>query len=747
METFYILLISMLLVLAVFDLLVGVSNDAVNFLNSAVGSKAFNVKFLIALAAIGVFIGATFSNGMMDVARHGIFQPEYYTFAELVDVFVAVMLTDVILLNIFNSFGMPTSTTVSMVFELLGASTAIATIKLLSAHGEISYADLINTSKALSVILGIFVSVAIAFTVGLIVQYITRLIFTFGYTKNLKYFIGIFGAISLSSIFYFILVKGLKNMSFISANFRETVSNNEGLILIAMFVIFFVISHLLHLLKINVLKVIIAFGTFSLALAFAGNDLVNFVGVPLTGLSSLKTLLVSGGAPDTFTMESLLKPESGQWYLLMIAGLIMVCSLIFSKNSWKVVHTSVALSSQGTSDEIFGTNPIARAMVRGCRNTVNLFATYMPEFVTKMVNSRFDQKQIILEKDASFDLLRAAVNLMLASSLIALGTSLKLPLSTTYVTFMVAMGTSLADRAWSRETAVYRITGVLSVIGGWFATAFIAFAASSIVATTAYFGGMPAKFILFALVMLVLIRSFTKKRVTEKDEAELQFEKILKAGPDTKVYPLVREYSSSEWAKILYWCSENYVNVVDGFLREDLGELRSVGKQIKILKRHTDKIRRQSPICSEKLAKEDMVAKNFFLFQANDFMVDTLSSLRHIEVPCFQHVDNGFSNLNNAKRKILLRLSCNVRELILAAATMFENSNFTDYDLVRTNILQECIRIHKQRKQEMLYANSENVRGEIVYLTILYETWALLNSVASLVKSGKKFMVQKDELI
>lgn len=750
MITFYIILVAMLLLLAIFDLFVGVSNDAVNFLNSAVGSKAFKLRTLMVFAAIGVFVGATFSNGMMDIARHGIFMPEYYTFAELMGIFIAVMLTDVVLLDIFNSLGMPTSTTVSMVFELLGASTAIASLKLSGfADGAeslkdavLSFGDLINTSKALSVILGIFVSVAIAFTVGTIVQYVTRLIFTFGYKKNLRYFIGIFGSVSFTSIFYFILVKGLKNMAFMSKDVRGVISENEGLILVGMFVAFFFISQILHALNVNVLKAIVGFGTFSLALAFAGNDLVNFVGVPLTGLSSLQHLMADGGDASSYTMGVLLQPEPGQWYLLMIAGIIMVVALTTSKKAKNVIQTSVSLSSQNSTDEIFGTNPVARAIVRGSRNVFKFVSKNVPQSLSKKIESRFDTREIDLEEGAGFDLLRAAVNLMLASSLIALGTSLKLPLSTTYVTFMVAMGTSLADRAWSRETAVYRITGVLSVIGGWFATAFAAFACSFVVAIVLYVGGFPAKFICFAVVITLLIRSNLKSR-EQKVEEDDRFERIVNAGPETKVYPLIQEYSRNEWSAILRWSADCYDRIIHGFLRENLSELRTVGKQVKILKKHIDLVRRQCPICSEKLAKADMLPKNFFLYQANDFIVDTLSSLRQIEVPCKQHVDNDFTGLDNEKRKVLLRFAGEMRRHIENAADMVENMSYENYDSVRTALREVGFKILETRKAEMMKVDATNIRSELLYLTILYESWALLDSIGSFTKASRKFLTEK----
>ncbi len=743
MTTFYIILVAMLLMLAIFDLFVGVSNDAVNFLSSAVGSKAFRFKTLLIFAAVGVFCGATFSNGMMDVARHGIFMPEYYTFAELMCVFAAVMLTDVVLLDIFNSLGMPTSTTVSMVFELLGASVAIASIKMMG-NDLLTFGQLINTSKALSVIIGIFVSVAIAFTVGTLVQYIARLIFSFGYKKNLKLFVGIFGGVSLTSIFYFILIKGLKNMSFVGPEYKQFLSANEGLLLIGMFVGFFVISHILHAVGVNVLKVIIGFGTFSLALAFAGNDLVNFVGVPLTSLSSVQHLIADGGNAGDYTMGFLMQSEPGQWYLLMIAGIIMVMALVFSKKSHKVVKTSVALASQNSSDEIFGTNPVARALVRGTHATARFIAARIPAGMSAWIDKRFNMKDIILEEDAAFDLLRASVNLMLASSLIALGTSLKLPLSTTYVTFMVAMGTSLADRAWSRETAVYRITGVLSVIGGWFLTAFAAFASAFVIALALHFGGFPVIFILFAFVIFILVRSNLKYKEAAKDKTTERFEKILEASPETKVYPLIQDYNREEWGEMLHWSAECYSQIVNGLLREDLGQLRSVHKQVKILKKHIERNRRHGSLCTERLAKEDMVIKNFFLYQANDFMGDTLFSLQQISAPCKSHVDNDFTPLNNDKRKKLLRFARDVQARIDEAADMVKEMDFYKIESVRENLHELGQKILMERKSEMLKGDPTNIRTEILYLTILYESWALLDSVSSFAKSSKKFLTEKE---
>lgn len=743
MTTFYIILVAILLLLALMDLFVGVSNDAVNFLSSAVGSKAFKYKTLMFFAAAGVFFGATFSSGMMDIARHGIYTPQYYTFAELMCVYAAVMFTDVILLDIFNSYGMPTSTTVSMVFELLGASVAIASIKILS-DDTLELGNLINTSKALTVILGIFLSVAIAFAVGLAVQYVTRLVFSFGYKKYIRYFIGVFGSVSLTSIFYFILIKGIKNMSFVGPGYKAFLAENETVLVAGMFVAFFILCHLLHAVKVNVLKVIIAFGTFSLALAFAGNDLVNFVGVPLTSLSSVQHLMAAGGNPQDFNMSFLQESEPGQWYLLMAAGLTMVFSLVFSKKARNVVKTSVSLAAQNSSEEIFGTNPVARALVRSSNGVVKFVTEFIPRKISDKINTRFNTKEMILEEEgAAFDLLRACVNLMLASSLIALGTSLKLPLSTTYVTFMVAMGTSLADKAWNRETAVYRITGVLSVIGGWFLTAFAAFASASAVATVLYFGGFPAIFGLFAVVIFVLIRSNLKYRENKKGKAEELFDNILTAPPETKVYPLIQEYSRGEWSEILRWCADCYEKIIVGLLRENLGKLRSVNKQIKILKKHIQRNRRHGTLCTERLAQEDMVVKNFFLYQANDFMGDALFSLEQISSPCKNHVDNAFSPLDYEKRKELLRTASRVKIRIEKTASMIETMDFRNYSEVREQLREEGARIFDERKTEMMKGVSENIRAEILYLTILYESWALLDAVSSVAKASRKFLTLK----
>ena len=508
MESIYLGIVIFLFLLAIFDLTVGVSNDAVNFLNSAIGAKAASFKTIILIAAVGIFCGATMSNGMMEIARHGIFRPEAFHFNELMCIFLAVMVTDVVLLDIFNTLGMPTSTTVSMVFELLGGTFALAMLKIAAGPESLTFAELLNTEKALTVILGIFLSVAIAFFFGTLVQYLSRIIFTFNYTTKLKWTIGLFGGIAVTAIIYFMLIKGIKDASFMTDAHKLWVKDNTLTIVGGCFVFFTVLMQILHWCKVNVFKVIVLLGTFALAMAFAGNDLVNFVGVPLAGFSSYTDFMANGnGVANDYLMGALNEPAKTPFIFLFLSGVIMVISLITSKKAQNVIKTSVDLSRQDDGNEMFGSSAIARSLVRSMTTLGNNISKIIPEKVKVWLDSRFNKDEAILANGAAFDLVRASVNLVLAGLLIALGTSLKLPLSTTYVAFMVAMGSSLADRAWGRESAVFRVTGVLSVIGGWFITAGAAFIICFFVTMIMYFGGMTAMVIMIGVAAFILIRS------------------------------------------------------------------------------------------------------------------------------------------------------------------------------------------------------------------------------------------------
>ncbi len=599
METFYLFLVIFLFVLAIVDLSVGVSNDAVNFLNSAIGARAASFKVIIAIAAVGVFVGAALSNGMMDIARHGIYQPQHFYFSEIMCILAAVMLTDVVLLDIFNSLGMPTSTTVSMVFELVGGTVAIALVKIASSSGALQLGDLLNTEKAFTVILGIFLSVAIAFFFGVIVQYLSRILFSFNYKKSSKYFIGLFGGLAATSIIYFMLIKGLKTSSFMTGEFKDMVYANTGMIVLGCMVFFTILMQVLHWLKVNVFKVVILMGTFALALAFAGNDLVNFIGVPLAGYSSYMDLMAQGGTTttDTFLMTSLLGPAQTPWYFLVGSGIVMVIALATSKKAQNVVKTSLDLSRQSDGEESFGTSPVARVLVRNCSNISATILSIVPTPVKNWIDSRFDQSEMIMDDKASFDLVRASVNVVLSGLLIALGTSLKLPLSTTYVAFMVAMGTSLADRAWGRESAVYRITGVLSVIGGWFITAGAAFTICFIVALLIYWGGIPALVAMIGLAIYSLVRShFAYKaklrKEALKEEVNSTVSKLRKATDTREALALFREHSREELQSDLDFTAEVFGKAVNGFMNENLRELRKVLTAVEEKKIHLKQVKR-----------------------------------------------------------------------------------------------------------------------------------------------------------
>ncbi|MBP3534393.1 MAG: inorganic phosphate transporter, partial [Muribaculaceae bacterium] len=543
MEILFLCVILFLFLLAVFDLSVGVSNDAVNFMNSALGTKAASFKRVLIVASIGVFIGAAMSNGMMDIARHGIFRPEHFSFYDLICIFMAVMVTDIILLDIFNSLGMPTSTTVSMVFELLGATFVVAMIKMAGGIG-LGFSDLLNTEKALSVILGIFLSVAIAFFFGTVVQFISRFIFSFNYRSRLKWKIGIFGGLCATAIVYFLLIKGAKDLTFMTPEVKQWINDHTALIISGCFVVFTVVMQLLHICGVNVLKVIVLLGTFSLAMAFAGNDLVNFIGVPLSGLSSYQDYVANGGGDARgFMMGSLNSSADTPIYFLIGAGVIMVVSLATSGKARNVTKTEIGLGSQQGGDEMFGSSRIARRLVRWTLSLISWVKVHTPTRVRRWFGRRFNTDEAIMEQGASFDLIRGSVNLVLSGALIAAGTSLKLPLSTTFVTFMVAMGTSLADRAWSRESAVFRITGVISVIGGWFLTAGAAFIGAGIIVAAMHFGGIWIMFALAALTIYILIHSNRRFRNNAKsDDGDALFRTIVSTTDKTQTWPLLMTY-------------------------------------------------------------------------------------------------------------------------------------------------------------------------------------------------------------
>ncbi len=521
MDSFFTLIVIALVLLAATDLIVGVSNDAVNFLNSAIGSKVASRTTIMIIASLGIFIGATFSSGMMEIARKGVFNPELFSFAEVMIVFAAVMITDILLLDLFNTFGLPTSTTVSIVFELLGASVLMALLKVnRNAEPIIELASYINTEKAFQIMGGILLSVAIAFTVGLIVQYLSRTLLTFHYEKTIRGWGSIWGGFAMSLLTYFLLIKGLKGASFVGEGTINFLTNNGFLIIASSVVLWVGIFQLLIAFGVNVLKVIVLFGTFALAMAFAGNDLVNFIGVPIAGIESYFFWTESGIAPYDYTMELLARPVKTNTWWLLTAGLIMVATLWFSKKAQSVTETEVNLGRQDNGAERFDPTWLARKTVSFGRALGRFLEEIVPETTLRKLNIRFRYAQVPVDTGEAFDLVRASVNLTMAAALISFATSLKLPLSTTYVSFMVAMGSSLADRAWDRDSAVYRVSGVLHVIGGWFVTAGIAFLASALFAYILYKFEMYGLIALLVLVAITLYKSLTYHRKSKEKKSQ-----------------------------------------------------------------------------------------------------------------------------------------------------------------------------------------------------------------------------------
>ena len=748
METFYLFLIIFLFVLAVFDLSVGVSNDAVNFMNSAIGSKAASFKVIMVIAAIGIFVGASLSNGMMDIARHGIYQPQHFYFSEIMCILLAVMLTDVVLLDIFNSLGMPTSTTVSLVFELLGGTVAISLIKIANSNGALQLGDLLNTDKAFTVILAIFLSVAIAFFFGAIVQYISRLIFTFNYKKHMNYFIGLFGGLAATSILYFMLIKGLKESSFMEGDLKTMIYSNTDTIVWGALIFFTLLMQVLHWLKVNVFKVVILLGTFALALAFAGNDLVNFIGVPLAGYSSYMDLMAQGGTTttDTFLMESLLEPAKTPWYFLVDSGLVMVIALATSKKAQAVIKTSVDLARQSDGNENFGTSPVARVLVRTCNNASNTILSVVPLRVKDWIDSRFNNNEIILEDKASFDLVRASVNVVLSGLLIALGTSLKLPLSTTYVAFMVAMGSSLADRAWGRESAVYRITGVLSVIGGWFITAGAAFTICFLVALLIHVGGIAAMAAMVGLAIYMLIRNqilYKKKMKKEamQEEVDSTISKLRETKDKREALSLFREHSRDELCDVLNFASDTFNRSVHGFMDENLRELRKVMSAIEEKKSYLKQVKRVGTLGVTQLEHDIAIDKGLYYYQGNDFASEIVFSIRRLTEPGKEHVDNHFSPLCEVQKEDFGKMTDEIVSFLNRSSVMIESNDYHRMDDLIAESVDLTAKLTLLKKEELkrIQGQSGSTKVSMVYLNMVQEAQNVVSFTANLLKVSRKF--------
>lgn len=746
METIYLGIVIFLFMLAVFDLLVGVSNDAVNFMNSAVGAKVANFKTIVIVASIGVFAGAVLSNGMMDIARHGIFQPVNFSFYEIMCIMLAVMVTDVVLLDVFNTLGLPTSTTVSMVFELLGGTFILAILKIVGDEtGLLTLGDMMNTEKALSVIMGIFLSVAIAFIAGTFVQYISRLIFSFNYKKNLSWTIGIFGGIAVTSLSYFMLIKGLKSAPFMTPESLAWISENTTLLVVGCFITFTLLMQILHWCRVNVFKIIVLLGTFSLALAFAGNDLVNFIGVPLTGFSAYTDYVANsnGVGIHDFMMTSLMSSAKTPAIFLFASGLIMVYALATSKKAKNVIKTSVDLARQEEGDEMFGSSALARTIVRRANNINDFLKRVIPVGMRRWIDSRFNKDEVILENGAAFDLVRAAVNLVLSGLLIIIGTTMKLPLSTTYVTFIVAMGTSLADRAWSRESAVYRITGMLSVIGGWFITAFVAFTICALVTFIMFYTSFVGMFIFIVVAVVLLVRSNIK--YSKKEKAEQQddiFKRMMASKDKNEILALLRQHVKETLTSYITFSEDTYVKVTDGFIHEDLKSLRKAMNATDDQKKMLKKRRRKELLGLRRIPITIAIEKNTWFHLGSNSCEEMLYCLKRICEPCKEHVDNNFNPISKDCVTEFLPVREELCRLMERTRTAIENNNYEEADdiLAKGDALKNSISsLRKQMMNRMQEADNASLKASMVYLNILQESQELVSIWRHLLRASRFF--------
>lgn len=750
METIYIVIVAFLLILAVFDLFVGVSNDAVNFLQSAIGAKAARFRTVLIVASVGVAVGAMMSAGMMDVARHGIMHPVNYSFHEVMVVFLAVMVTDVIILDVFNTLGLPTSTTVSLVFDLLGGTFILALVKM-AGDPTLALSDLLNSDKALSVIVAIFVSVAIAFVCGVLVQWLSRIIFTFR-TKNHKVAESVFGGISFAILAYFVFIKGLSKSPVFATDAKVWIDANTTMLLGAVFAAATLLSYLLLLMRVSVFRLVVLMGTFALAMAFAGNDLVNFIGVPLAGLSSYQDWVSHGaGNVDTFMMGSLMESAKSPFLYLMIAGGIMIFAMATSKKAQNVVKTSVDLSRQDESDEMFGTSRAARSIVRATQECGQFLVRYLPKGMMQRIDSRFNKEEVVLKDGAAFDMVRAAVNLVLASVLIVIGTNFKLPLSTTYVTFMVAMGTSLADRAWSRESAVFRVTGVLSVIGGWFVTAGVAFATCALVCLTIYFGGFIAMFAFMALAVFLLIRSNIQyaRKAKKASPEDASFKLMMRSRDPEIVWDVLCKHVSRTQSDTCEFALDQYNDIVESFSDQNLRGLRRVHRALNDKLDELTKIRRREFLALRRSPSQISLERNTWFHLGFNSNQQYIYCLKRMLDPAKEHVDNNFTPLPQSYRDEFEPMRQRINDLMKTTAQMLDTRRFDRYreTMLEADSCKNTLSVYRKRHIDRMQrsTNSAEYKVSLIYLNILQESQELLSIMRHQLRAGKKLLKPDEE--
>lgn len=745
MEITYLIITVFMLILAALGLFVGVSNDAVNFLSSAIGARAGTFKTILVVASVGVMAGALMSAGMMDVARHGIMQPTNFTFREVMIVFMAVVATNIIVLDRFNDLGLPTSSTVTLVFGLLGATFVLSLVKI-HADSSLSLSTLMNTDKALSLIIAIFASVAIAFVCGLIVQWLSRLVFTFNLQGNSCLTHGIFGGLSFTVLAYFIFIETLSESPLIAEDFKVWIAGNTPLLLGITFAVASILSAILYSLRVNVLRIIVLSGTFALAMAFAGNDLVNFIGIPLAGLDSYQDWSGHGATDiNSYMMSSLAQSARSPFVYLAIAGVLMIIAMATSKKAHHVVQTSVDLSRQDEGDEMFGTSQAARSLVRAVQDSNDRMRHAVPRHVVAAIDRRFDKSKGHLEDNAAFDMLRAAINLVLSSALIIVGTNYKLPLSTTYVTFMVAMGTSLADHAWTRDSAVYRVTGVLSVIGGWLITAGITFAACALVCLLMHLGGIPVMLAMMAVVVYTLVRSHIRFGKGKQDSHQEQLYKLMMRSRDPEiVWNLLQRHISQTQSTMCRFTLQHYDQIIDGLAHERVRQLRDVGKDLRRQQDELKRTRRKEFLSLRRIPRNIALERNTWFHLGANSNQQYVYTLKRMLEPVKEHVDNNFSPLPESYLNEFAPMRHTITELMEETVNMLESRDFTDYKRVMSQA-DKCKDDLSQLREQLIdnmqgSDNSSSYRTAIIYLTMLQESQEMLSIMRHQLRAASKLL-------
>ena len=743
MENIYLFMLVALAVLALADLIVGVSNDAVNFLNSAIGSKALSFRVIMIVASVGVAAGAIFSSGLMEVARKGIFNPEMFVFSEIMVIFIAVMITDILLLDFFNTLGLPTSTTVSIVFELLGAAVAMALLKIYTGDANEQLIAFINVTKATQIVLGIFLSIVFAFSIGAIVQYISRLFLSFQFQEKPKWMSALFGGMALTAITYFIIIKGIKGTPYAGetlpllggmtlGEFAET----ELIKVSSIGIVFWTLISLIWVRFWDIYKMIIAVGTFSLALAFAGNDLVNFIGVPIAAWQSYQSWLASGIAPELFSMGGLAAKVATPTIFLFVAGLVMVLTLWTSTKAKKVVKTTIDLSRQDKTEERFESNALSRGLVNAFVRTTGVINRMIPAPIQNLITKQFTQptlEEAVIKKGdlPAFDNVRASINLTVAAVLISIATSYKLPLSTTYVTFMVAMGTSLADRAWGSDSAVYRVAGVINVVGGWFLTAFIAFTACALLVTFIYFAKLVAIIILLILSAIILYRNYIrsqKENKTLKEEDELY---MTEAG---SVQGLIAE-SAYNVSRMVSRANEIYKNTIHGLATENVDTLKKNKRSVKKLENEISTLRDQLYYFIKELDEDSVKASKFFIGLI-DCLEDMCQSLELLNKKCQKHISNKHKKIKYTQIKALKTIENELEDLFSEIRFTFD---LNDFDQIKDilpkkenlfNSINNCIQDQVSRTR----TEESSPKNTTLFFGILSETKDLIGSTMNLIE-------------